>query len=42
MFKQLKNLVFAIGLIAGLSLASASFAAKPKEVASGTSCSACH
>jgi biopolymer transport protein ExbB len=34
MFKQLKNLVFAIGLIAGLSLASASFAAKPKEVAS--------
>jgi len=34
MFKQLKNLVLAIGLIAGLSLASASFAAKPKEVAS--------
>jgi biopolymer transport protein ExbB len=34
MFKQLKNLVFAIGLIAGLSLASASFAAKPKEMAS--------
>jgi biopolymer transport protein ExbB len=34
MFKQLKNLVLAIGLIAGLSLASASFAAKTKEVAS--------
>jgi biopolymer transport protein ExbB len=34
MFKQLKNLVLAIGLIAGLSLASASFAAKPKEMAS--------
>jgi biopolymer transport protein ExbB len=34
MFKQLKNLVFAIGLIAGLSLASASFAAKPIEMAS--------
>ena len=34
MFKQLKNLVLAIGLIAGLSLASAGFAAKPKEMAS--------
>ena len=34
MFKQLKNLVLAIGLIAGLSLASASLAAKTKEVAS--------
>ena len=33
MFKQLKNLVLAIGLIAGLSLASTSFAAKPKEAA---------
>jgi biopolymer transport protein ExbB len=31
MIKQLKTLVLAIGLVAGLSLASASFAAKPKE-----------
>ena len=33
MIKQLKTLVLAIGLVAGLSLASASFAAKPKEAA---------
>ena len=33
MIKQLKTLVLAIGLIAGLSLASTSFAAKPKEAA---------
>jgi biopolymer transport protein ExbB len=33
MIKQLKTLVLAIGLVAGLSLTSASFAAKPKEVA---------
>ena len=33
MIKQLKTLVLAIGLIAGLSLASTSFAAKPKESA---------
>jgi len=31
MIKQLKTLVLAIGLVAGLSLASTSFAAKPKE-----------
>jgi len=31
--KQLKTLVLAMGLIAGLSLASTSFAAKPKEAA---------
>ena len=33
MIKQLKTLVLAIGLVAGLSLANASFAAKPKEAA---------
>ena len=33
MIKQLKTLVLAIGLVAGLSLASTSFAAKPKEAA---------
>ena len=33
MIKQLKTLVLAIGLVASLSLASASFAAKPKEAA---------
>jgi biopolymer transport protein ExbB len=33
MIKQLKTLVLAIGLVAGLGLASASFAAKPKEAA---------
>ena len=33
MIKQLKTLILAIGLVAGLSLASASFAAKPKEAA---------
>ena len=33
MIKQLKTLVLAIGLIAGLSLANTSFAAKPKEAA---------
>ncbi len=33
MIKQLKTLVLAIGLIAGLTLASTSFAAKPKEAA---------
>jgi len=33
MIKQLKTLVLAIGLVAGLSLASASFAVKPKEAA---------
>jgi len=33
MIKQLKTLALAIGLVAGLSLASASFAAKPKEAA---------
>jgi len=33
MIKQLKTLVLAIGLVAGLSLAGASFAAKPKEAA---------
>ena len=33
MIKQLKTLVLAIGLVAGLSLASVSFAAKPKEAA---------
>ncbi len=33
MIKQLKTLVLSIGLVAGLSLASASFAAKPKEAA---------
>jgi len=33
MIMQLKTLVLAIGLIAGLSLASTSFAAKPKEAA---------
>jgi biopolymer transport protein ExbB len=33
MIKQLKTLVLAIGLVAGLSLASASFSAKPKEAA---------
>ena len=33
MLKQLKTLVLAIGLVAGLSLANASFAAKPKEAA---------
>ena len=31
MIKQLKTLVLAIGLVAGLSMASTSFAAKPKE-----------
>jgi biopolymer transport protein ExbB len=33
MIKQLKTLALAIGLVAGLSLASTSFAAKPKEAA---------
>ena len=33
MIKQLKTLVLAIGLVAGLGLASTSFAAKPKEAA---------
>ncbi len=33
MIKQLKTLVLAIGLVAGLGLAGASFAAKPKEAA---------
>jgi biopolymer transport protein ExbB len=33
MIKQLKTLALAIGLVAGLSLASISFAAKPKEAA---------
>jgi len=33
MIKQLKTLVLSIGLVAGLSLASTSFAAKPKEAA---------
>ena len=33
MIKQLKTIVLAIGLVAGLSLASTSFAAKPKEAA---------
>ena len=33
MIKQLKTLVLAIGLVAGLSMASTSFAAKPKEAA---------
>ena len=33
MIKQLKTLVLAIGLVAGMSLASTSFAAKPKEAA---------
>jgi len=33
MIKQLKTLSLAIGLVAGLSLASTSFAAKPKEAA---------
>ena len=33
MIKQLKTLVLALGLVAGLSLASTSFAAKPKEAA---------
>ena len=33
MIKQLKTLVLAIGLVAGLSLASTSFAAKPKDAA---------
>ena len=33
MIKQLKPLALAIGLVAGLSLASTSFAAKPKEAA---------
>jgi len=33
MIKQLKTLVLAIGLVAGMGLASTSFAAKPKEAA---------
>ena len=33
MIKQLKTLVLAIGLVAGMGLASSSFAAKPKEAA---------
>ena len=33
MIKQLKTLVLAIGLVAGMGLASASFASKPKEAA---------
>ena len=33
MIKQLKTLVLAIGLVAGIGLASTSFAAKPKEAA---------
>ena len=33
MIKQLKTIALAIGLVAGLSLASTSFAAKPKEAA---------
>ena len=33
MIKQLKTLALAIGLVAGLSLVSTSFAAKPKEAA---------
>jgi len=33
MIKQLKTIVLAIGLVAGMGLASASFAAKPKEAA---------
>lgn len=33
MIKQLKTLVLAVGLVAGLGLASTSFAAKPKEAA---------
>ena len=40
MIKQLKTLVLAIGLIAGLSLANTSFAAKPKEAASAAAPSA--
>jgi biopolymer transport protein ExbB len=36
MIKQLKTLALAIGLVAGLSLASTSFAAKPKEAAPAT------
>ena len=33
MIKQLKTLILAVGLVAGLGLASTSFAAKPKEAA---------
>ena len=33
MIKQLKTLVLAIGLVAGVGLARTSFAAKPKEAA---------
>ena len=36
MIKQLKTLVLAIGLVAGMGLASTSFAAKPKETAPST------
>ena len=42
MIKQLKTLVLAIGLVAGMGLASTSFAAKPKEAARRCcTCSAC-
>ncbi len=37
MIKQLKTLVLAIGLVAGMGLASTSFAAKPKEAAPAAS-----
>jgi biopolymer transport protein ExbB len=33
MIKQLKTLVLAVGLLAGIAMASSSFAAKPKEAA---------
>ncbi len=36
MIKQLKTLVLAVGLLAGIAMASSSFAAKPKEAAPAT------
>ena len=42
MIKQLKTLVLAIGLVAGMGLASTSFAAKPKEAAPAPAAAAPH